>query len=79
MMDAALKLSPGAFTEISTGPEPERDVPKAPPPQLFHIDNDPFEEHDLAASEPTRTAQMVTELETWFESVEADRARAVVT
>ncbi len=79
MMDAALKLSPGAFTEVSTGPEPERDIPEPAPPQLFDIARDPFEEHDLAASEPARSARMVTELETWFESVEADRLRALVT
>jgi len=78
MMDAALKLSPGAFTEISTGPEPERDVPKPAPPQLFDVAHDPFEEHDLAASEPVRTARMVTQLETWFESVEKDRVRALI-
>ncbi|MGZ8764531.1 MAG: sulfatase-like hydrolase/transferase [Acidimicrobiia bacterium] len=78
MIDAALKINPDAFTEISTGPEPERDVPDPPAPQLFDIIRDPFEEHDLAASEPARVARMVTELETWFESVEADRARADV-
>lgn len=78
MMDAALKLSPGAFTEISTGPEPERDVSKPAPPQLFDVAHDPFEEHDVAASEPARTARMVTQLEAWFESVEADRARALI-
>jgi arylsulfatase A len=78
MMDAALKLSPGAFTEIRSGPMPEREIPAPAPAQLFDIDRDPFEEHDLATSETSRTARMVTELETWFESVEADRARAVV-
>jgi hypothetical protein len=77
-MDAALKISPGAFTEISTGPEPEREIPPPAPAELFHIADDPFEEHELAAFEPTRVRRMVTQLETWFESVEADRARAVV-
>jgi len=76
MIDAALKITPDAFTEISTGPEPERAVPSPAPAQLFDIVADPFEQHDLAGGEPARTARMVTELETWFETVEADRARA---
>jgi arylsulfatase A-like enzyme len=79
MMDAALKLSPGAFTGISTDPEPPRDLAATVRPQLFDIERDPFEEHDLAAAEPVRAARMTTELETWFESVEADRVRARVT
>jgi arylsulfatase A-like enzyme len=78
MLDAALKIAPDAFTEISTGPEPSRTVPAAAPAQLFDIVDDPFEEHDLADAEPERAARMATELETWFEAVEADRARAVV-
>jgi len=34
-----------------------------------------LEAHDLATEEPGRLARMLSELETWFESVEADRAR----
>ncbi len=78
MIDAALKITPDAFTEISTGPEPDRTIPAAAPALLFDIVDDPFEQHDLAGVEPARTARMVTELETWFETVEVDRARAVV-
>jgi hypothetical protein len=78
MFDAALKLSPGAFTEIDGRPEPDRSVPPAGPAQLFHVARDPFEELDLAAAEPGRVARMTTQLESWFEEVEADRARAVV-
>ncbi len=78
MIDAALKITPGAFTEISTGPEPERDVSVAGPAQLFDLANDPFEENDLGAAEPARVVRMTTELEAWFASVEADRSRAVV-
>jgi hypothetical protein len=78
MIDAALKITPDAFTEISTGPEPARDVPAPAPAQLFDVARDPFEARDLATSEPVRVARMVTELEEWFEAVEVDRARAVV-
>jgi arylsulfatase A-like enzyme len=78
MLDAALKLSPGAITGITTDPEPEREIPAPVPAQLFDIVDDPFEERDLAELEPARVSRMATELETWFEAVEADRARAVV-
>jgi arylsulfatase A-like enzyme len=74
-MDRALKYEPHKFTDICRDPEPSRQVPPPPPPQLFHIARDPLEAHDLAAEEPGRLARMLSELETWFESVEADRAR----
>ncbi|HEY64446.1 MAG TPA: arylsulfatase [Caldilineae bacterium] len=72
-MDRALKYEPDRFTDICRDPEPPREVPPPPPPQLFNIEQDPLEQHDLAASEPERVAWMLRELETWFESVEAER------
>jgi len=72
-MDRALKYEPGKVTDIYRGPEPEREVPPPPPPQLFNIARDPLEQQDLAAEDPARVAKMLRELETWFESVEADR------
>jgi arylsulfatase A len=72
-MDRALKYAPGRFSDIRRGPEPERIVPPPPPPQLYNIAQDPLEQHDLAAQEPARIARMLQELETWFESVDADR------
>ena len=41
---------------------------------LFNLAEDLFEEHDVAALHPERTARMSAALETWFEQVEADRA-----
>lgn len=41
--------------------------------ELFDIEADPSEEHDLAASEPARVERMEASLGAWFESVEADR------
>ena len=54
-------------------PDPPRDVPPPPPPELYNIADDPLEQHNLAESEPGRVRKMLSELETWFESVEADR------
>ncbi len=42
-------------------------------PQLFHIAEDPMEQNDLAQAEPDRLHRLRTDLETWFEDVEADR------
>ena len=72
-MDQAIKRNPEGFTDICRDPEPEREVPPPPSPELYNIQDDPLEQNDLAASEPERTAKMLRELENWFESVEADR------
>jgi len=72
-MDHRLKYEPEGITDISREPEPAREVPPAPPPLLFHLEGDPYEQHDLAAAEPQRVAAMQTALDRWFESVEADR------
>ena len=72
-VDRALKYEPDRIDDITRGPEPERDVPAPPPPQLYNIEQDPLEQKDLAEAQPERIAGMLRELETWFESVEADR------
>ena len=54
-------------------PEPERTVPGPHPPLLFNLDEDPYEQNDLSAAHPERVTAMQVELETWFESVEAER------
>jgi len=72
-MDRIHKRDPRAFSDIYRGPEPPREMPPPLPAQLFNIEQDPLELYDLAASEPARVARMLTELETWFESVEAER------
>jgi arylsulfatase A len=65
---------PGRITSVDTSPLPEFDIGVPPEPLLFDLASDPFEEHDLAAVHPERTAAMGAALETWFEEVEADRA-----
>jgi arylsulfatase A len=72
-LDRAYKRAPEKFTDITRDPEPVRDIPPPPPPQLFNIEQDPLEQHDLAAVEPARAARMLGELESWFETVEAER------
>jgi arylsulfatase A len=59
---------------LITYPEPPREVPAPPPAQLFNLGHDPREANDLAGTEPDRARRMLRELETWFESVEAERA-----
>jgi len=71
--DRAARYEPEKITRVITDPEPERTVPPPPPPQLFNIEEDPLEQTDLASQCPDRVKKMLTELETWFESVEAER------
>jgi arylsulfatase A len=55
-------------------PEPPREVPAAPPPELYCIAQDPLEEKNVADGNPEIVHRMLRELETWFEEVEAERA-----
>jgi arylsulfatase A len=72
-LDRRLKYDPAGIEDIERGPEPERTIPPSPPPLLFNIDNDPFEQHDLAEAHPGRTATMMRALEAWFEEVDSER------
>ena len=69
-------------TSLAT-PEPERARSRRRRAQLFDLDSDPGETHDLAAAQPERVPRMERELAAWFEEVEAerrrDRRRAVAT
>jgi arylsulfatase A len=66
---------PGRRSEIDASPLPEPELPPPPAPLLFDLRADPFEQHDLAADHPDRVRRMTAALESWFEEVEADRAR----
>jgi arylsulfatase A len=51
----------------------EREVSAPGEPQLYNLDEDPYEKQNLAALHPDRTRKMITELETWFDTVNAER------
>lgn len=55
-------------------PEPQREVPLAPAPELYNIAEDPLERENLAEKHPDRARKLLRDLESWFEQVEADRA-----
>ena len=74
-LDIAYKYEPARISSIFTDMIPRRVVPDLPPPELYNIRQDPRETHNLAAAEPERVRRMVNELDTWFDAVEAERAR----
>ena len=55
-------------------PEPPREIPAPPEPELYNIAIDPLEQTNLAARHPDKVQRLLRELETWFEEVEAERA-----
>jgi arylsulfatase A-like enzyme len=73
VIDIDIKTRPEAYSDIIRDPEPDREPAAVPSAQLFDIDADPGEDHDLAGDQPGRVARMEAELATWFESVERDR------
>ncbi len=73
-LDSAYRDEPWKQFEPIRGPLPAREVPPPHEPELYNIADDPLEEQDLAGRHPARARRMLTELETWFEDVEADRA-----
>ncbi|MEO5634647.1 sulfatase-like hydrolase/transferase [Gaiella sp.] len=75
LVDKALNFrGQDAIKEVDRSPLPEFDPGDPPAPLLFDLETDPFEQNDLAASEPDRVLAMSAALEEWFASVEADRA-----
>jgi arylsulfatase A len=56
-----------------SNPPVERELSPPGEPELYHIDDDPHENTNLALQHPERVDRMKQELETWFEAVEADR------
>jgi len=68
-----MRYEPDRMTDIIRTPEPPRQVPAPPPPELYNLQDDPLERNNLAEQEPERTSRMLTELENWFEEVEAER------
>jgi len=72
-VDRALKYMPERYNRLTLTPEPRREVPPPPPPELYNLEQDPLEQHNLASEQPERVARMLCALESWFEEVEAER------
>ena len=74
-IDRALNYrQPGRITSVDVSPLPEIEPGPPQAPLLFDVAGDPFEERDRASEQPERVARMSEALDTWFESVERDRA-----
>ncbi len=69
--DIRRREDPGALLEPL--PVPRIKYPPAEAPELYNLAADPGEIHNLADDHPDRVHHLLTELETWFESIEADR------
>lgn len=55
-------------------PEPPRNVPAPPPPELYNIAEDLLETANLADRHPDVVHRLLGDLENWFEEVEQERA-----
>ena len=74
-LDIKYKYHPDEVTELMSEPDPELIIPPPADLELYHIDDDPLEKNNLAATEPARASRMLGALEEWFEGVEAERRR----
>jgi len=69
--DILERAKPGSIRE--TLPVPNIKYPEAEPLELYNLAEDPGETHNCAAYHPDKVHKLLMELETWFESIEADR------
>jgi len=69
--DQRHKKDPLSVSELL--PVPRVNLPPPETPELYDLSIDPGEENDLAAKFPDRVSNMLGQLETWFEEVEAER------
>lgn len=72
-MDVRIKYHPEEFSDIYVGPIPKIDLPLPPKPQLFNLEDDPYEEKDLSSEYPQVVERMLKDLEDWFIEVETER------
>jgi arylsulfatase A-like enzyme len=70
--DHDIKDHPERWAAIDASPLPTHDV-VGEAPQLFDLEADPGEEHDLAAAHPDVVARLHAELERWFADVDGER------
>lgn len=74
-MDRRIKYYPDEFKDIYRGPLLKLNLPNPLEPQLFDIEEDPYETNDLAVQYPQIVKKMLSELEDWFNEVESERRR----
>ena len=65
--------NPEKVTDIWRDPV-HRQLSPARAPMLFNLDDDPYEQNDLAATHQERVEIMQRELDRWFQTVETERA-----
>lgn len=68
-----LRTDPSTYVPPPNLPAPPPREWTSPAAQLFDLAADPGEQHDLAAYDGARVAQMQHQLMAWFDSVETDR------
>lgn len=75
-LDRALRYTPERYSAISSEPlpSPPRISAERIVPELYDLAADPWEQEDLAASEPSRVRAMRAELEAWFDAVNRPHA-----
>jgi arylsulfatase A len=77
-LDQRHRREPGFLKDIMTiQPRSEFSYGPPLPAELYNLREDPEEKHNLAEAQPQRVTRMLSELERWFEEVEADRLSAV--
>ena len=74
-LDIKYKYHPDEVTELMSEPDPELIIPPPADLELYHIDDDPLEKNNLAATDSARASRMLGALKEWFEGVEAERRR----
>jgi arylsulfatase A len=73
-LDRRLRETPENFTTLTAAPaRAELSYGPPLPAELYNVEDDPAESHDLAGQHPQRVAAMQGALYAWFEQVEADR------
>jgi arylsulfatase A len=75
-LDKFVNAHPEEAASIVLGEARQLFLPAPPAPLLFDLDEDPYEQQDLATEHPTIVRQLSQELDRWFDEVERDRARA---
>jgi arylsulfatase A-like enzyme len=73
-LDLMLKYEPEKVPRVVPLVDFDRPIPPPPPAELYNIAEDPGEQNDLAKVDPSRYSRMLSDLEGWFEEVEAERA-----